>query len=287
MGGTPRRGLLFEGAPGTGKTLPRQGDGRRGRRAVPVRVGDRRSSPCTTARPPARSARTSRRCARPPAPRAARSASSRRSTRSPWPAAASPRTPMPDVRLARPVSSAAAASTGLPSRVRRRRQRGGAVLARPRSPHAIDQRGRRRRRQRAARPDAVLRRADRQAEARPWVVDQLNLFLPAAPSAASSPMPAADQRAAHRRDQPRRQPRPGAAAPRPLRPPAHLRVPGQGRAPRAHRLLPGEQGAPPGARRRRAARRARRGDPGLHAGDDRAPLRRGAGQRPAPRRRSR
>ena len=40
MGGTPRRGLLFEGAPGTGKTLPGQGDGPRGRGAVPVRVGD-------------------------------------------------------------------------------------------------------------------------------------------------------------------------------------------------------------------------------------------------------
>ena len=41
MGGQPRRGVLFEGPPGTGQDLPGQGHGRRGRRAVPVRLGQR------------------------------------------------------------------------------------------------------------------------------------------------------------------------------------------------------------------------------------------------------
>ena len=39
MGGTPRRGILFEGSPGTGNLLG-QGDGSRSWSALPVRVGD-------------------------------------------------------------------------------------------------------------------------------------------------------------------------------------------------------------------------------------------------------
>ena len=88
MGGTPRRGLLFEGLPGHRQDDDGQGHGRRGRGAVPVRLGDvvpvdvlrrdRQEDP----------RRTSRRCARRPAPRAARSASSRRSTPSRCAAAA-------------------------------------------------------------------------------------------------------------------------------------------------------------------------------------------------------
>ncbi len=41
MGGTPRRGLLFEGVARHGQDLPRQGHGGRGRGAVLLRVGDR------------------------------------------------------------------------------------------------------------------------------------------------------------------------------------------------------------------------------------------------------
>ena len=88
MGGTPRRGLLFEGAARDGQDDDRQGDGRRGRSAVPVRLRDvlpvdvlrrdRPQDPCVL-----RGAAQGRRD-----PRAARSASSRRSTRSRCAAAA-------------------------------------------------------------------------------------------------------------------------------------------------------------------------------------------------------
>ena len=40
LGGTPRRGILFEGPPGHRQDLSRQGDGQAGRRAVPVHLGD-------------------------------------------------------------------------------------------------------------------------------------------------------------------------------------------------------------------------------------------------------
>ena len=83
MGGTPRRGLLFEGAPGTGKTHLARADGSRGGRAVPVRQRHELSVDVVTAPARRRSGPTSSSCARPPAKRAARSASSRRSTRSP------------------------------------------------------------------------------------------------------------------------------------------------------------------------------------------------------------
>ena len=64
MGGTPRRAILFEGPPGTGQDLPGQGHGRRGGRAVPLRVLVGVPVACSTGRPTARSAPTSRRCAR-------------------------------------------------------------------------------------------------------------------------------------------------------------------------------------------------------------------------------
>ena len=53
----------------------------------------------------------------------------------------------------------------------------------------------------------------------------------------------ARQHPAHRLDQPGRLARPGAAAARPVRPAAHLRAAGQGRPAPAHRPLPGPQGA--------------------------------------------
>ena len=54
-------------------------------------------------------------------------------------------------------------------------------------------------------------------------VNAVNLYLPADPAAPAASAPA-HQPAAHRGHQPRRQPGPGAAASRPLRPPAHLRA---------------------------------------------------------------
>ena len=85
------------------------------------------------------------------------------------------------------------------------------------------------------------------------------------PTSSSSPRPTAPK------------PRPGPAAARPLRPPAHLRPAGQGRTPPARRPLPGAQGARGRARRARAPGRAGRHHHRLHPGHDRAPARRGAG----------
>ena len=76
----PAARILFEGPPGTGKTYLAKAHGRRGRRAVPLRVVVGVPVDVLRRRPTARSAPTSGRCAATPAARAARSASSRRST---------------------------------------------------------------------------------------------------------------------------------------------------------------------------------------------------------------
>ena len=71
--------------------------------------------------------------------------------------------------------------------------------------------------------------------------------------------------------------RPRAAAPGSLRPLDPLRRAGPRRPARDHRLLHREEGARPRARQGGATRPARGAHPRLLAGDDRAPLRRGAG----------
>ena len=188
-----------------------QGDGEGSRACRTSSSRPPRSSRCTTARPAARSATTSRRCARPRAKRAARSASSRRSTRSPARAAACSTSPAP-------VGVDGAVSYAI-------------------EPSGVE-RGHLRRRQRAAHPVAVVRPAD---------------VRPAASAARSSTSrtggcryrrirPEAAARAvehlADRRDQPRRRPRPRAAAPGPLRPVDPLRPAEPLRPPRDRRLLP-------------------------------------------------
>ncbi len=75
---------------------------------------------------------------------------------------------------------------------------------------------------------------------RAWVVEHLNA-LAAATSTAAPTSPAGDERARHRGHQPRREPRPGAAASRPLRSPADVRAARSGGAQGARRPLPGPQ----------------------------------------------
>ena len=133
-----------------------------------------------------------------------------------------------------------------------------------------------RRRQRAADPAAVVRHADRRrARARAGASTGSTAGCPAHRRIAEEAADAVEH-PGDRRDQPRRRPRPRAAAPGPLRPLDPLR-PAEPIGPaRDHRLLPRQEGARARARQGRAARRARGDDLRLHAGDDRAPLRRGA-----------
>ncbi|GMA86050.1 hypothetical protein GCM10025868_13000 [Angustibacter aerolatus] len=104
------------------------------------------------------------------------------------------------------------------------------------------------------------------------------------PRAAGAPPPARPrcpgaQHPAARLDEHRLAARPRAAAARPLRPAADLRPALEGRTPGARRPLPGAQGARPRARRRRAPRRARRDHHRLQPGDGRGTARRGPGAR--------
>ena len=95
MGGNPRRAILFEGPPGTGKTYMAKAMAREA--GVPFLFVVVDLVPVAVLRPdqPQDPQLLQGSCARRPARRAARSASSRRSTRSPWPAAAWARTRKP------------------------------------------------------------------------------------------------------------------------------------------------------------------------------------------------
>ncbi len=269
MGGAPRRGLLFEGAAGHRQDAHGQGDGRRGRSAVPVRLGDvvpvdvlRRY----VAQDPLLLQGPAQSC--PQGGRRDRVYRGDRRDRG-GPRGHERHCDARGGALERHLLrwSRGAAHAG----VRRRRHRG----------ELHGQRRRRRGRQRAARPDAVVRRA----HGRPEAARQAGRCaqpVPARAPPAAPPDAAVDQRARDRGHQPRRQPRPRTAAPGPLRPAARVRRARPYRPARARRPLPGTQSARGRARRGRGPRPDRRGDPGLHAGDDRAPLRRGARERGAP-----
>ena len=88
MGGSARRAILFEGPPGTGQDLHGQGHGRRGRRALPLRLVVGVPVDVLRADQPQDPRPTSRPCASTPGARAAPSGSSRRSTPSVAPGAA-------------------------------------------------------------------------------------------------------------------------------------------------------------------------------------------------------
>ena len=255
---------------------------RRGRRAVPVRV--RRpsfQSHVLRRAPRARSARTSRRCARPPARRAARSASSRRSTRSAMArggvdatgdaaTACAPASAMCCGGLERPAGDARAGAGrragGVGHHAIISEGIGGVVnelLVQMQSLRRAD----RRRRSCAAGSSTgstcSCRRTGSCARPKPPTT---NVLLIAATNRADNLDPALL--------------RPG-----PVRPAAHLRAADQGRPPRADRPLPGDARRTTPSWTTTSSRDALAADhAGLHAGDDRAPLRRGAGQRAAPRR---
>ena len=236
MGGRPRRGLLFEGAPGTGKTLHRQGAGGRGRRAVPVRDGDVVPVQLPGRHPAQGPPVTSGPCARSPA-----------------------RTAAPIGFIDEFDAIGARPRTAVPRwhRRRRRRERPRCWLRRPGGPADVQRRRRARARsatavhrwqrpadggQRAAGADAVVRRADRRR--RSCSAGWSTRSTCCCPRTASCAGPVGRrQHPADRLDQPGRLARPGAAAARPLRPAADLRAAGQGRPPPAHRPLPGAQGA--------------------------------------------
>ncbi len=135
--------------------------------------------------------------------------------------------------------------------------------------------------ERAADPDAVVRSAA-VGGAREGAHEGVGERVPAGDEAHAHGEAHVQQHPADRGDEPRRQPRPGAPATGPVRPQAVLRPPDQVRAPRADRLLPRPEDAPRAARRRPHARSSCPRRLRLHAGDDRAPVRRGVARR-APR----
>ena len=89
MGGSPRRAILFEGPPGNGQDLHGQGHGRRGRRALPLRVVVGLPVDVLRADQPQDPVLLQGAAHATPGARAAPSASSRRSTPSAAPAAGS------------------------------------------------------------------------------------------------------------------------------------------------------------------------------------------------------
>ena len=258
------------------RTWPRRWPARPACRSCSCRP--RRSSRCTTARPPARSARTSRRCARRPAQEGGaigfiEEIDAIAMTRG----GLSARRRCPSA--ARMTSLDCGGLTGLPSAFA-----GASWAATVGADRSIIVRGRRRRRQRAARADAVLRRADRLAEAAEQA-RRPRQPLPARRTGSSS------GRSRRRRTCcSSRRPTGPTTSTRPCCGPGRFdrrltfELPGQGRPARADRPLPGQQGA----RRRARRRRARDALAGVTQGYTPVMiehlLRRGAGQRRAARR---
>ena len=161
MGGTPRRGLLFEGQPGTGKTYLAKAMAREA--GVPFLFVSATSFQSMYYGATARKIRSYFKALR----KAARQEGGAIGFIEEIDAIAMARgglsmSPLPDDAHGR--DCAAAASTGC--RRRRTPSLGRPARAAPSvQPRAHDQRGRRRRGQRAARADAVVRRPDRHAEA--------------------------------------------------------------------------------------------------------------------------
>ena len=229
MGGTPRRGLLFEGAPGTGKThLAKAMAAEAG---VPFLFVSATSFQSMYYGATARKIRSYFKKLR----KVARQEGGAIGFIEEIDAIAMARgglsaTPLPD--SVRAVSHACGGLHTLPSsfaHVAPGRQRG-------HQPERHERRCRRRG-QRAAGADAVVRRADRWPEAADVGRRQDEPAAARAPPDQAS-RAAAHERAAHRCDQPGRQPRPRAAASGPLRPSPDLRAARQGGSSSADRPLP-------------------------------------------------
>ena len=247
MGGNPRKGDPVRGSARHRQDVHGQGDGARGRRAVPVRVVDRVPVDVLRRRPAARSAPTSRSCARPRAEEGGA------------------------IGFIEEIDAIAGARSGM---------RVDAVAAERRRAATVDaralERGHLRRRQRAADPAAVVRRADRRrtssraggSTGRTASCRRTAACTKQPPTPSNILVIGATNRAAD-------------LDPALLRPgrfdrSIHFDLPSRSRPARDHRLLPRPKAHVPELDKEERRDAARGDDLRLLAGDDRAPLRRGA-----------
>lgn len=279
MGGTPRRGLLFEGAPGTGKTYLAKAMAREA--GVPFLFVSATSFQSMFYGATARKIRNYFKALR----KTARHEGGchrlhRRDRRHRATARWARRQRRPG--RARTIRRLRCPHVGYrlrwPHRAGRILRAGGTGDGAQR----VRLRGHRRGRERTARADAVVRRPNVDAEVHREDGRRHQLAVADRPS--DSPREVARrQYFVDRGHKPGRRPRSGAASTRALRPAAQLRDAGQGSPPRPGRPSDGQEGPRRGPGPGRAPRRVGSRDPALHPGHDRTLDGRGARLRAAPR----